>query len=114
MLNVSSNLTVSSGQIVDEASAILGVAGERRASINADHANLCKFSHAADNSLSIVIQYIKEFCEGIVPSKTALQPSGDPPHREVGDKSSLPSQPERIQEECVIFVFASVLRIIYV
>ncbi|KAG9220126.1 hypothetical protein CCMSSC00406_0007179 [Pleurotus cornucopiae] len=62
--------------IVDEQSAILGVAGERRLSINTNHTDLIKFSHAADTSLSSTVQIVEEFCSnqsfGMASSTTTL------------------------------------------
>ncbi|KDQ23433.1 hypothetical protein PLEOSDRAFT_1109079 [Pleurotus ostreatus PC15] len=62
--------------IVDEQSAILAVAGKRRLSINTNHTDLIKFSHAADTSLSSTVQIVEEFCSnqsfGMTSSTTTL------------------------------------------
>ncbi|KAF4570207.1 hypothetical protein EYR36_010014 [Pleurotus pulmonarius] len=81
--------------IVEEQSAILGVTGERKASINADHANLCKFVHAADNSLVVAVQVVKEFCRDCVPTITALDHSTQPPPPE-GLKYTCLSDPDKL------------------
>jgi hypothetical protein len=60
MLNISS-------QIVEERSAILGVLRERKAAIDANHSNLCKFRGPTDNSLNRTLQFLKEFCRDVLP-----------------------------------------------
>ncbi|KAJ8694582.1 hypothetical protein PTI98_007242 [Pleurotus ostreatus] len=83
--------------IVEEQSAILGVIGERKASINANHANLCKFSHAADNSLVATVQVVKEFCKDCVPIITALDHATQPPPPE-GLKYVCLSDPDKLDD----------------
>lgn len=46
-------------------SATLGIARENRASINANHINMCKFRDSFDKSLIVTVQVIKELCEDI-------------------------------------------------
>ncbi|KAJ7875324.1 Alpha/Beta hydrolase protein [Mycena olivaceomarginata] len=53
--------------IVEERSAILGVLRERKAAIDANHSNLCKFRGPTDNSLNRTLQFLKEFCRDVLP-----------------------------------------------
>lgn len=54
------------------------MAGERKASINADHTNLCKFEDSQDNSLAATIGYIEEFFADVVPRITTRHCSNLP------------------------------------
>jgi len=64
--------------IVEERSAILGVAGERKVAINATHAHLCKFRSSTDSSLVTTVEVLKEFCKASVPFITFKQANAQP------------------------------------
>ncbi|KAJ7353680.1 hypothetical protein DFH08DRAFT_692107 [Mycena albidolilacea] len=60
-------------------SAILGLLRERKAAIDANHSNLCKFRSPTDNSLNPTLQFLKEFCRDVLPMVSTrhhhIQPS---------------------------------------
>jgi hypothetical protein len=64
---------------VDEQSAILGVARERKASVNANHSYLCKYKNSTDGSLVTVIQILKELGKAVVPILSTQNASTQPP-----------------------------------
>nr|VWP02414.1 D-xylose-proton symporter [Ganoderma boninense] len=82
--------------IVEEQSAILGTVGERKASINADHANLCKFKNVADSGLIATMQVIKEISRDVTPEIVALHPSSQPAPAPDGLKYTCLSDPEKL------------------
>ncbi|KLO06642.1 hypothetical protein SCHPADRAFT_837791 [Schizopora paradoxa] len=69
-LSTLSDTSVCIFQIVDEASAALGVSVERKASINANHINMCKFRNPSDKSLAVAVQVIKDLRGEILPMTT--------------------------------------------
>jgi len=87
--------------IVQEDSAILGTARERRALINADHSHLCKFKGPADNSYMTVRKVINELLAVIIPTITfrsvSTQPSPPPDlnYTNISDPDELGGDRER-------------------
>ncbi|KAM5544196.1 hypothetical protein V8D89_001856 [Ganoderma adspersum] len=82
--------------IVEEQSAILGTVGERKASINADHANLCKFKNGVDSALVGTVQVIKEICEDLLPKIVTRHPSSQPAPAPDGLKYTCLADPEKL------------------
>ncbi|EMD33041.1 hypothetical protein CERSUDRAFT_118443 [Gelatoporia subvermispora B] len=65
--------------VVPEKSAILGVTRERKASINADHINICKFSGPGDNAYGAVRKVIREAIQEFTPTVTTRDADAQPP-----------------------------------
>lgn len=65
--------------MVDEASATLGIAGERKILIDADHLNLCKFKNSEHNLLPLITSFIGEFCDVVPEADPLLRSTNFPP-----------------------------------
>ncbi|KAF9064864.1 Alpha/Beta hydrolase protein [Rhodocollybia butyracea] len=65
--------------IVQEQSAILGVARERKTSVNANHSDICKFKGPGDAAYATVRQVLRELIVEITPVITARDANDQPP-----------------------------------
>lgn len=52
---------------MSEQSAVLGIAGERKTSVNATHTDLCKFNGPGDPAYSTVRQVLRELITEVTP-----------------------------------------------
>ncbi|KAJ3527073.1 hypothetical protein NM688_g8176 [Phlebia brevispora] len=64
--------------VVDEQSAILGVARERKASVNADHSYICKFRGPSDGNYMSVHRVITELVNAATPVVTTRDATTQP------------------------------------
>ena len=65
-------------EIVTEQSAVLGIANERKASVNANHTDICKFSGPGDTAYITVRQVLREIVIEMTPRVTTKDSSTQP------------------------------------
>src|ERR1700761_299640 len=65
-------------QIVKEQSAILGVARERKTSVNANHSDLCKFTGPGDGAYVTARQALRELILEVTPTITSRDARDQP------------------------------------